>query len=74
MGKLILRHFLIWLMLSIGYFFLAEPLVKILLPEFHDVEIWLIFEIVGLAFILLTITSVLIINIVRHQRRINASS
>lgn len=74
MGKLVLRHIFIWLALSIVFFFLAEPLVKLLFPGFHDVGIWLLFEIAGLAFILLIMTTVLTLNIVRHQRRLNASS
>ena len=68
MNRIILRHLFIWLILSVGFFFMAEPLVKLLFPGFHDVGIWLLTEFIGLiAVFLITITS-LIINIVRHQR------
>jgi hypothetical protein len=74
MKKIILIHLLIWLILSVGFFFLAEPLVKLLFPGFHDVGIWLITEFIGLLAILLIMTTSLIINVVRHQRHSNASS
>jgi uncharacterized membrane protein len=74
MGKLLRRYIFIWFILSVGYFFLAEPLVKLLFPGFHDVGMWLLFEIAGLAFILLIMATLMTINIVRRQRRLNTSS
>ncbi len=74
MKKIVFRHLLIWLVLSVGFFFLAEPLVKLLFPSFHDVGIWILTEFVGLVAILLSMTTLLIINIGRHKRRVNASS
>jgi uncharacterized membrane protein len=36
-----LTHLLIWLLLSVGYFFLAEPIVAFIYPGMHEVEQWL---------------------------------
>jgi hypothetical protein len=72
MRKLLFKHFFIWLILSLVYFFVTEPLIKFLMPEFHDVAIWIFCEIMGLALILLIMTTVLIINIVRFKRRLKA--
>ncbi len=74
MKRIILKHLLIWLILSVSFFFLAEPLVRLLFPGFHEVEIWLLAEFIGLIAILLIMTTSLIINIVRHQRHSNANS
>ena len=74
MKTIVLKHLLVWVFLSIGYFFLTEPLVKFLFPGFHDISIWLVAMIGGLVFILLIMITVLIINIVRHKQRQKASS
>lgn len=42
-----LTHLLIWLLLSIGHFFLAEPIVAFLMPGIHDVEQWLMVLLLG---------------------------
>ncbi len=74
MKTIVLKHLLVWVFLSIGYFFLTEPLVKFLFPGFYDVSIWLVAMIGGLVFIFLIMIIVLIINIVRHKQRQKASS
>jgi len=74
MKKIVMLHILTWLILSVSFFFLAEPLVKLLFPGFHDVVIWLLTEFIGLLSLLLITTTSLIINIVRYQRRVNDGS
>lgn len=74
MRKLLLIHFFIWLILSVSYFFVSEPLINFLMPELHDVAIWIFCEIAGLALILIIMTTVLIRNLVRYKRRLKACS
>ncbi|CAN5662308.1 hypothetical protein BH11BAC3_BH11BAC3_20830 [soil metagenome] len=74
MKKIFFKYIIIWVVLSVGYFFVTEPIAQLLFPGFYDVGIWLLTLIGGLVLILLILTIALIINIVRHRRRLNASS
>jgi len=60
-----LTHLLIWLLLSIGYFFLAEPIVAFLLPGMHDVEQWLMVLLLGWLVIFIGI----MISLLKNLRR-----
>ncbi len=62
-SKVILIHLIIWLLLSILYFLLSEKLTAWILPDFHDVIIWLRVLIIGLALIFLFTGLSLIINL-----------
>jgi uncharacterized protein involved in cysteine biosynthesis len=41
MKKIIIRHAVAWLLLSTAFFFLCEPMLRWLVPEVHDIDIWL---------------------------------
>lgn len=68
MKRIVLKHILTWFMLSVTFFFLAEPLVKLLFPDVHNVGIWLFTEFIGLMAILLIIVSSLIVTIARKRK------
>lgn len=74
MRNIIFKHTLIWLVLSVGYFFAAEPIDKLLFRGFDNVDIWLSTLIGGLVIILLIMTIALTLNIVRHKRRLKTRS
>jgi len=65
---------LTWLILSVAYFFLSEPLVKLLFPGFHDVGIWLITVFSGLGIIFLIMLVALILNMARRRERTKSNS
>ena len=73
MKKIVLLHLLTWVLLSATYFFLSEHLVEFLFPEIYDVELWLGTLFTGLILIFIGMTISLIINVVRHRRKLNAS-
>ncbi|MCE3229785.1 MAG: hypothetical protein K0S32_4336 [Bacteroidetes bacterium] len=70
MAKRILKYFIIWLILSVIYFLLAEPLVKLLFPDEHNVVLWYITLVYGLLLIVIMIlTSFLIETFVKRDRQ-----
>jgi hypothetical protein len=68
MKKVILRHLIIWLLLSIIFYLLSEPITKLLLPGVHDVTIWLAVLAVGLILIFCVLTISLITTLVKSKK------
>jgi hypothetical protein len=58
--SLLLKYFLIWVVLTLCYFFLSEKITKLIAPGFDSVEIWLLVVAIGLGLIfILTLTAFL---------------
>ena len=57
-SKIVLVHLALFVLLGVIYFFLCEPIVKLIFPEIYNVVFWIYTLIVGLVllFILLTIS------------------
>ncbi len=68
MNSIYHRHFLYWLIAVVAYFFSVEPVLRIVLPGVHEVEIWLTLEICGIAAI--TLLSVVVLLIALRKKRI----
>ena len=64
---IILIHLIIWLLLSVGYFFLAEPIMLYIYAGVGDVSQWLDVLGLGLALIFIGIVISLIINLRRRR-------
>jgi hypothetical protein len=73
MEKLFLRHFFLWISISIGYVVLIDVVVKKLFIGFHDILIWFALKYGGLALIIIIMTIRLIKNIIQYKRGRNAS-
>ncbi len=69
--KIILFHLIIWVVLSVGYFFLAESITKLLFPDYDNVEFWLMVLILGLIIISFTVMLSLSIRVWRRGKRMN---
>lgn len=54
-STLIVLHLLVWVALSTIYFFYSETITAWLLPDFHEVEMWLKVVIYGLIFIFISV-------------------
>ena len=50
---LLLKYILGWMIFSICYFFLVEPLLNFVASGWHNIQVWLIFEVAGLVLIFL---------------------
>jgi hypothetical protein len=68
MKKIILRHLIIWLLLSVLFFFLSEPITKWILPEVHDVTIWLKVLASGLVLIFCALLISVIVAVVKRKK------
>jgi len=44
----IVSHLLTWIVLSIAYFYLVEPIIKRFSGGSHDIGLWISFELIGL--------------------------
>lgn len=62
-------HLLIWLLLSVLYFFLSEPLTIYIFPTIHDVALWLPILGAGLILIFIMVLISYIICIFRKKRQ-----
>ncbi len=71
MKKTILLHLLSWILLSIAYFFVSEPIACLLFPDTHEVEHWLAILFLGLATIFIMTILSLIVSIIRHYKKGN---
>ena len=71
----ILRHVLVWLALSTGFFFLVEPAVLAYSggPSWSNLGIWLIAEGVGLVVIFVVMLIALVINLKKIRARVQAT-
>lgn len=68
--KIFLIHLLIWLLLSvIFFFFISEPLTIYLFPEIYDVTLWLPVLGAGLILIFIIMLTSYIICIIRQWRK-----
>ena len=67
--QIIVIHFICWLCLSVIYFFLAESLVKYFFKGFHDVIVWIVFLVGGLAPIFVMPLISLIIGLFKNKKR-----
>ena len=57
----VLKYLLIWIVLSVCYFFLSEKITKLIAPGFDSVEIWLLVVAIGLGLIfIITVIAFLI--------------
>jgi hypothetical protein len=68
MKKVSLRHLIIWLLLSIIFYLLSEPITKLLLPGVHDATIWLAVLAVGLILIFCVLTISLMTTFKKHSK------
>lgn len=69
--EIVIVHTLIWVVFSFLYFFLSESLTAWMLPEIHDVIIWLKILISGLILIFLAIVISLTIILIKRKKRAN---
>lgn len=65
---IIFIHILTGLFLSLGYFFLAEPITVYLFPGIHNVEMWLAVLSVGLLLIFIGTLISLIVSLKKGNR------
>jgi hypothetical protein len=65
---IILIHILLWLLLSIGYAFMVEPVITFLLPGYHNEVIWLTALMTGLIFIFFGALISLIVFLIMRKR------
>lgn len=56
---LILKYFLSWITLSVIYFFLSEEITKIIAPNYHNVESWIM--VLSSGIILITIITLILL-------------
>jgi len=61
--KVILIHLIVWILLSVIYFFLSETIVKLIFPTIHGVELWLMTVYAGVILISILVVISLIINL-----------
>ena len=64
---IVLKHFFVWLVCSLLFFFLCESLTNFLFSEVHGVETWLSVLAVGLVLIFMTLFISLVIQLLRHK-------
>ena len=68
-NRITLVHFLIWLTLSVVFFFLSERITVSLFSGIHDVGIWLTVLITGLIIILVSTLTSLIIHLKKIRKQ-----
>jgi hypothetical protein len=67
----VLKYFLIWIVLSVCYFFLSEKITKLIAPGFDSVELWLLVVAIGSGFIFILTLLVFSIGLIKRKRRFN---
>ena len=70
---LALRYFVIWIILSIGYFFSSETITKWIAPGYDNVQLWLSVVAVGLILIFVPLTISFFIRLRRHKKFLKPS-
>jgi len=65
--RILIKYLVLWILISIGYFFISETVTNWLFPNVHGVETWLIVLSIGLIIIFI----VIIISLIRGLRRLN---
>jgi len=68
MVKVILVHFILWILLSVIFLCFSEAITKLLFRGYHDVSIWLSVLIVGNGLILILTAISLIIALIKRKR------
>ena len=69
MGKRVLIFVIVWLVLSMVYFFLSEPVVKLLFPGEDNVVLWLYTLFAGLILIFVIVLFLFLINFIIYKLR-----
>ncbi|NOT74217.1 MAG: hypothetical protein HOP08_04755 [Cyclobacteriaceae bacterium] len=67
-SSLIILHVVIWLTLSLIYFFTSETIIAWLLPGIHEVGAWLMMLIYGWVFIFILVVTSLVITLKRSAQ------
>jgi hypothetical protein len=67
--KIILIHALLWIVLSVLFFFASEFITVQLFEGFHSVELWLLVLGAGLILIFLAITFSLVVKLIRLRKK-----
>jgi hypothetical protein len=71
-GIIILKHLIVWVLISLGYaFFIAEPLMNRLSGNIGEIELFLAILAAGLILIFLTSLIVLIVSLRRRKKKQN---
>lgn len=69
MERIVLTHVGLGMVVSVAFFFLSEPLVGVLFPDYHDVGLWLLTLAIGLAIILSVTATSLVIRLIWYRRQ-----
>ena len=69
MGRMVFTHVGLGMLVSVAFFFLSEPLVSLLFPDYHDVGLWLLTLAIGLAIILSVTAISLVVRLIRFRRQ-----
>ena len=69
-SRTIRMHLIVWMALSLIFFFSSEALLNLILPEIHDVNLWIKFTCAGLILVFLGVVTSLIIQLVNSVKKV----
>jgi hypothetical protein len=59
-----MTHLIVWIILSLIFFFSSESFTKLIAPDFHEVTMWLTVMMTGLILIFIGVTTSLTIRLI----------